>query len=50
MTEENRETTSIKINPNLWKEAKKYCIDNNITISQLIEKLIEKEITKRDKK
>jgi predicted DNA-binding ribbon-helix-helix protein len=50
MVEENRETTSIKINPNLWKEAKKYCIDNNITISQLIEKLIEKEINKGVKK
>lgn len=47
MKKNNRETTSIKINPSLWKEAKKYCIDKDITISDLIEYLLEKEIKKR---
>ena len=46
MKNQNRETTSIKINRDLWKETKKYCIDKNITISELIEKLLEKEIKK----
>ena len=50
MDKENRETTSIKINPELWKETKKYCIDKNITISQLIEQLLKKEIMKVEKK
>ena len=47
MENKNRETTSIKIDKELWKEAKKYCIDKNITISELIEKLLEKEIRNR---
>lgn len=50
MVDENRETTSIKINPEVWKETKKYCIDKNITISQLIEELLKKEISKGNKK
>ena len=47
MNKKNRETTSIKIDPELWKEAKKYCIDKNITISDLIKSLLEKEIKKK---
>ncbi len=39
-----RNTTSIKIDPELWKIAKKYCIDKDITISDLIENLLKKEI------
>jgi len=50
MENKNRETTSIKIERDLWKEAKKYCIDENITISELIERLLEKEINSRGKK
>lgn len=50
MENRNRETTSIKIDRGLWKEAKKYCIDKNITISELIERLLEKEINKRNEK
>lgn len=45
--ENNRETTSIKINQKIWREARKYCIDKGITISELIEKLLEKEIKKK---
>ena len=32
-----RETTSIKIDPLLWKEAKKDAIDRDIDLSQLVE-------------
>jgi macrodomain Ter protein organizer (MatP/YcbG family) len=44
-----RETRSIKIDPMLWKDAKKFAIDKDITISEFIEKLIEEAI-KKDKK
>ncbi len=52
MREENkeRETTSIKIDRRLWKEVKKYCIDKNITISELIEKLLKAELEKEGRK
>lgn len=39
-----RQTTSIKVNPELWKETKKYCIDKDINISDLIEDLLKKKI------
>lgn len=42
-----RETTSIKIDPELWKKAKKYCIDKDITVSELIEDLVKKELGNR---
>lgn len=45
MTE--RKTTSIKVNPQLWKEVKKYCIDKNMGVSDFLENLIKKEIKKR---
>lgn len=41
---EQRKTTSIKIDPELWKKAKIYCIENNIDLSLLIEKLIKEEL------
>lgn len=41
-----RTTTSIKINPQLWKEVKKYCIDKDINISDLIEQLLKRELKK----
>lgn len=41
-----RVTTSIKINPKLWKKIKKYCIDKDITISDLIERLLKEELKK----
>ena len=47
--EEKRVTTSIKIDPELWKKAKIYCIENNLDLSQLIEKLIREELTKARK-
>ena len=32
-----RETTSIKIDPSIWKEAKKDAIDRDVDLSQLVE-------------
>lgn len=32
-----RDTTSIKIDPSVWKEAKKDAIDRDIDLSQLVE-------------
>ena len=39
-----RETTSIKIDPKLWREFKKYAIDKRTTVSELIEQLIKNEL------
>ena len=41
-----RKTTSLKIDPELWKEVKKHCIDDNINISKYIENLIKKDLRK----
>jgi len=40
----NRKTTSLKINPEIWKTAKKKCIDKDISISEYVESLIEKDV------
>ena len=40
----NRERFSIRANPRLWKELKIYCAQNDITISEVIEKLVEKKL------
>jgi hypothetical protein len=39
-----RKTTSIKINPELWKKVKKHCIDKEIDVSEFIEELIMKAL------
>jgi hypothetical protein len=41
-----RKTTSLKINPELWKEVKKACIDKEIEISEYLESLIKKDLKK----
>ena len=41
-----RKTTSIKIEPQLWKSLKKHCIDKEIDISEYLENLIEKDLKK----
>ena len=49
----DRKSTSIKINPETWKDAKKRAIDLDIEVSEYIEKLIKKElndVTKNSKK
>ncbi|MBI2076445.1 MAG: hypothetical protein HYT72_04310 [Candidatus Aenigmarchaeota archaeon] len=42
----NRETTSIRINQDLWKEAKMLALKNDMSIGEFIEKLIKKELKK----
>jgi len=42
-----RKTTSIKIDPQLWKDAKKYAIDNNISLAGLIENLLRQELKRK---
>lgn len=46
MEKQKRTTTSIKINPELWKEAKKHSIDKDIDVSEYIEELIKKDLKK----
>jgi len=44
--EVKRYSTSIKIDPELWKEAKKAAIDADITLSELVEEAIREWIKK----
>jgi len=44
---EQKETISLKIDPELWKEAKKHCIDKNLKYSIYIEGLIKKDLGKK---
>ena len=39
-----RKTTSLKIDPELWKNVKKHCIDKEIDISEYLEGLIKKDL------
>ena len=48
--EEKRTATSIKIKPNVWKDAKIQAIKNSITVSELVEQAIEKYIKEQKKK
>jgi hypothetical protein len=45
-----RKTTSIKIDPELWKKVKKHCIDKEIDVSEYIEELIKKDFSDKAKK
>lgn len=40
----NRETTSIRIDPKLWKEAKIKALQNDMNVGQYIEELIKKDV------
>ena len=42
-----KKAVSIKIDYSLWKKFKKYCIDKDVTMSYLLEKLIKKEMNKK---
>jgi len=42
-----RSTTSIRINPEIWKEAKKLSIDLGSNVGEFMEDLIKKELEKR---
>ncbi|MBU2615703.1 MAG: hypothetical protein KKC19_01225 [Nanoarchaeota archaeon] len=39
-----RETISLKINPEIWKEARKKAIDKGMAYSRYIEHLIERDL------
>jgi len=39
-----KKTTSLKIDPLLWKQVKKHCIDQDMEVSEYIEKLIKKDL------
>jgi len=41
---EERVSTSIKINPDLWKEAKIVAIEVDITVSELVERALKREL------
>lgn len=41
-----RKTTSIKIDEAIWRDFKIHCIKKGIDISELIEKMIKKEVKK----
>ena len=42
-----RKTTSIKIDPELWKKVKILCINKGIDVSIYLEELIKKDMQKR---
>jgi post-segregation antitoxin (ccd killing protein) len=44
---EERKTTSIKVNPDLWKETKKLAIDRGMEVSELVETALRKELQKK---
>lgn len=41
-----RVVTSIRIDPEIWREARVYAIKNGLTVGVLVEKLLKKEIKK----
>jgi hypothetical protein len=49
LKEEKRETTSVKMKPTLWKEAKKAAIDEGKTVSEVVEAALEKWIKEHKK-
>ena len=42
-----RDTVSIRLDPQLWKEAKIYAIQNDIKIAELVENALKKEMNKK---
>lgn len=38
------QTTSIRIDPEVWREAKKLAIDRNKTVGELLEELLKREL------
>lgn len=43
-----RKTTSIKINPDIWKQVRMHCIQEDIDVSEYLEKLIKKDLKIKD--
>lgn len=48
--DKNRITTSIKVNPEIWKQIKSLAALRGIDLSELVEQLIKKELEKEGKK
>jgi hypothetical protein len=44
-----RKTTSLKIDPELWKEVKKHCIDEDANISEYLEGLLKASLKESKK-
>jgi len=44
-----QQTTSIRMNPELWKQAKIYAIENGETLTGLLERLLRQELERRKK-
>lgn len=42
-----REATSIKVDPQLWKEAKIEAINRDMDLSELVEEALEKELKRK---
>ena len=42
-----KKTTSLKVDPELWKEVKKLCIDKEVDISDYLEDLFRQDLKKR---
>jgi hypothetical protein len=42
-----RQTVSLKLDPELWREAKKKCIDKDLSYSEYVESLIKKDLGKK---
>jgi predicted HicB family RNase H-like nuclease len=40
-----RTVTSIRVDQELWKKAKHHAIDNELTLTELVEKALKREIT-----
>jgi predicted HicB family RNase H-like nuclease len=47
LKEEKREATSIKIKPQVWKDAKIEAIKQGVTVSELVEEALENWIDKQ---
>lgn len=43
------QTTSLRINPVIWKEAKKRCVDMGETLTGMVERLLSAELSKKPK-
>jgi hypothetical protein len=41
-----RKTTSLKVEEEIWKDVKIYCIKNNLEISEFVEELLKKGVKK----
>jgi len=48
--EEQRAKTSIKVKPEVWKEAKKLAIDEGKTVSEIMEEAIDSYVKEHRKK